>query len=78
MAEDVAETAPDADSIAAYQALDIHTSLLIPLTFKQDVLAVLALHKRSHQKLMGRGAKLSWLTTLADQAALALSQNLDL
>ncbi|MEO0646196.1 MAG: response regulator [Cyanobacteria bacterium J06650_10] len=71
--EEIAAAAPDEASIAAYQALDIQTSLLIPLTFKQDVLAVLALHKASHQKPWEE-SEIKLLTTLADQAALALSQ----
>ncbi|MEL6900249.1 MAG: response regulator [Cyanobacteria bacterium J06606_4] len=72
-AEDIAAAASSAESEAAYQALDIHTSLLIPLTFKQDVLAVLALHKCSYQKPWEE-SEIKLLTTLADQAALALSQ----
>ena len=70
--EDVAEAAPDDTCIAAYKALDIHTSLLIPLTCKQDTLAVLALHK-CHQKPW-QESEIKLLATLADQAALALSQ----
>ncbi|MGB7086972.1 MAG: response regulator, partial [Phormidesmis sp.] len=42
--EDVIEAAPDAAAVAAYRALNIRTSLLIPLICKQDILAVLALH----------------------------------
>ena len=71
--EEIAAAAPDETSAAAYQALDICTSLLIPLTFKQDVLAVLALHKCSHQKPWEE-SEIRLLTTLADQAAIALSQ----
>jgi len=70
--EDVVEAAPDDSCVAAYRALDIQTSLLIPLTFKQDTLAVLALHK-CHQKPW-QESEIKLLTTLADQAALALSQ----
>jgi signal transduction histidine kinase/response regulator RpfG family c-di-GMP phosphodiesterase len=73
VADDVAEAAPTAAGTAAYQALDIHTSLLIPLTCKQDVLAVMALHKCAHQKPWEE-SEIKLLTTLADQAALALSQ----
>jgi signal transduction histidine kinase/response regulator RpfG family c-di-GMP phosphodiesterase len=71
--EDVVEAAPNESCAAAYQALDIHTSLLIPLTCKHDVLAVLALHKCAHQKPWEE-SEIKLLTTLADQAALALSQ----
>ncbi len=71
--EDVVAAAPDEASAAAYESLDIHTSLLIPLTCKQDVLAILALHKCSHQKPWEE-SEVKLLTTLADQAALALSQ----
>ncbi|MGB3292322.1 MAG: GAF domain-containing protein, partial [Phormidesmis sp.] len=71
--EDVAEAAPTQESVAAYQTLDIHASLLIPLTCKQDVLAVLALHKCTQHKPWEE-SEIKLLTTLADQAALALSQ----
>ncbi len=71
--EDITAAAPDISSISAYQALDIQTSLLIPLTCKQDVLAVLALHKCSHQKPWGP-SEIKLLESLTDQAALALSQ----
>lgn len=71
--EDVIAAAPDAASISAYEQLNIQTSLLIPLTYKQDVLAVLALHKCSPQKTWEE-SEIKLLTTLADQAALALSQ----
>ncbi|MEL7052166.1 MAG: response regulator [Cyanobacteria bacterium J06588_5] len=71
--EDIAAAAPDEANATAYQALDIQNSLLIPLTCKQDVLAVLALHKCSHQKSWEE-SEIKLLTTLADQAALALSQ----
>lgn len=71
--EDVAEAAPTQASIEAYQTLDIHTSLLIPLTCKQDVLAVLALHKCAQHKPWEE-SEIKLLTSLADQAALALSQ----
>jgi signal transduction histidine kinase/response regulator RpfG family c-di-GMP phosphodiesterase len=73
VAEDVAEAAPNPACTEAYQALNIHTSLLIPLTCKQDVLAVLALHKCDYQKPWEE-SEIKLLTTLADQAALALSQ----
>ncbi|MEL7227235.1 MAG: GAF domain-containing protein, partial [Cyanobacteria bacterium J06576_12] len=72
-AEEITAAAPDEANAAAYEALDIHTSLLIPLTFKQDVLAILALHKSSQQKPWEE-SEIKLLTTLADQAALALSQ----
>lgn len=70
--EDVLEAAPHEACVEAYNDLDIHTSLLIPLTCKQDVLAILALHK-CHQKPW-QESEIKLLTTLADQAALALSQ----
>ena len=72
-AEEVAAAAPTADCAAAYPVLDIHTSLLMPLTCKQDILAILALHKCSHQKPW-EASEIKLLTILADQAALALSQ----
>jgi len=71
--EDIIAAAPSDANAAAYRELDIHTSLLIPLTCKQDVLAILALHKSSQQKPWEE-SEIKLLTTLADQAALALSQ----
>ncbi len=71
--EDVVAAAPGPENVAAYEALDICTSLLIPLSCKQDVLAVLALHKCFHQQPWQEN-EIRLLTTLADQAALALSQ----
>ncbi|MEM8503364.1 MAG: response regulator [Cyanobacteria bacterium P01_D01_bin.1] len=72
-AEDIAAAASSPENVAAYEALDICASLLIPLVCKQDSLAVLALHKCSHQKPW-QESEIKLLTTLADQAALALSQ----
>ncbi len=72
-AEEVLAAAPNPDCVAAYLTLNIHTSLLIPLTCKQDILAVLALHKCASQKPWEEN-EIKLLTTLADQAALALSQ----
>ncbi|MEL7333104.1 MAG: response regulator [Cyanobacteria bacterium J06560_2] len=71
--EEIVAAAPNEASVKAYQTLDIQTSLLIPLTCKQDTLAVLALHKCSAQKPWEE-SEIKLLTTLADQAALALSQ----
>ncbi len=73
MPEDVVEAAPNRDHAAAYPALEIQTSLLIPLTFKHDTLAVLALHKCASQKPWEE-SEIKLIMTLADQAALALSQ----
>ncbi len=71
--DDIAAAAPAASNVSAYQTLDIQTSLLIPLAYKQDVLAVLALHKCTHQKPWEPG-EIKLLESLTDQAALALSQ----
>jgi len=71
--EDITAAAPGANNVSAYQALDIQTSLLIPLACKQDVLAVLALHKCAHQKPW-EPSEIKLLESLTDQAALALSQ----
>ena len=71
--EEVSANAPSDENTSAYQQLDIQTSLLIPLTCKQDVLAVLALHKCAHHAPW-QESEIKLLTTLADQAALALSQ----
>ncbi len=71
--EDVVEAAPSEAYVEAYQSLDIQTSLLIPLTFKHDTLAVLALHKCTNQKPWEE-SEIKLIMTLADQAALALSQ----
>ena len=56
-----------------YHALDIHSTLLVPLISQHQFIAVLALHHCKHPKewLM---SEQQLLTKTADQAALALSQ----
>ena len=71
--DDLSAAAPTEESVLSYQQLNIQTSLLIPLSYKQDVLAVLALHKCVCQKPW-QESEIKLLSALADQAALALSQ----
>ncbi|MEO0826986.1 MAG: response regulator [Cyanobacteria bacterium J06642_9] len=59
--------------LAALQAVDIQSTLVIPIQFKQDLIAVLALHQR-HQPRSWKGEEVQLLLTMADQAALAFSQ----
>ncbi|MCG8365085.1 MAG: response regulator, partial [Pseudanabaenales cyanobacterium] len=56
-----------------YQAANIYSSLVIPLIYKQDLMAVLALHQCDHYRSW-QGDEVQLLVTVADQAALALSQ----
>ncbi|MEM6424735.1 MAG: response regulator [Cyanobacteria bacterium P01_D01_bin.128] len=58
---------------AELQAADIQSAVLIPIIFKQDLIAVLALHHR-YQPREWRGDEVQLLVTMADQAALAFSQ----
>lgn len=57
----------------AYQAANIRSSLIVPLFYKMELMAVLALHQfdRSRQ---WKDHEVQLVITVADQAALALSQ----
>ncbi|MEO1404363.1 MAG: response regulator, partial [Cyanobacteria bacterium J06635_1] len=58
---------------AASAKLGIRASVIVPLICKQDLMAVLALHQ-CHQPRQWDDSELKLLSTLASQAALALSQ----
>ena len=66
-------TTPTSLDQSVYHALGPHASILIPLTSKRETLAVLALHHCQRPKLW-QPEDLKLLTTLVDQAALALAQ----
>lgn len=57
----------------AYQQLGIHASLLVPLQYQQEILAVLALHQCG-QPRPWQDDEVQLLSMVASQAALALSQ----
>lgn len=56
-----------------FETLNIQTSLMIPLVCQQTVMAVLALHQCETPRHW-QGSEMQLLVTVADQAALALSQ----
>lgn len=57
----------------AYQQLGIHASILVPLQYQQEILAVLALHQCG-QPRPWQDDEVQLLSMVASQAALALSQ----
>ncbi len=58
---------------AAYRAADIHSSLIVPLFYRLELMAVLALHQ-AYQPRTWLDHEVQLVITVADQAALALSQ----
>lgn len=64
--------APDSN-LATLADLDVQSTLLVPLISKQQPLAVLALHRCGETHTWSDGDR-QLLSTVADQAALALSQ----
>lgn len=72
-AEDVAESPELSPFQSAFSAFDIQSTLLVPLIGKQQLMAVLALHHCGAPKEW-QGSEKQLLATMADQAALALSQ----
>ncbi|HEY9878006.1 MAG TPA: response regulator [Leptolyngbyaceae cyanobacterium] len=62
-----------ASRIAAFEKLGIQSSIFIPLLYKQDLIAVLALHQCETERTW-EASEVQLLVTLADQAALAVSQ----
>lgn len=56
-----------------YEAMDIHASLLVPLICRQELMAVLGLHQCGQPRFWDE-ADVTLITTVADQAALALAQ----
>lgn len=63
----------DDPRLIALKTADIHSTLVVPILFKQDLIAVLALHER-YQPRTWKGEEVQLLITMADQAALAFSQ----
>ncbi|MEG3895027.1 MULTISPECIES: response regulator [unclassified Microcoleus] len=57
----------------AYQAANIRSSLIVPLFYKMELMAVLALHQFDRPRLW-EDHEVQLVITVADQAALALSQ----
>lgn len=57
----------------AYQAANIRSSLIVPLFYQTELMAVLALHS-FEQPRQWQEHEINLVTTVADQAALALSQ----
>lgn len=57
----------------AYQRSNIASSLIVPLIFQQELMAVLALHQ-CHQPRLWQDDEVQLIVMVADQAALALSQ----
>ncbi|MBD2259223.1 response regulator [Pseudanabaena sp. FACHB-2040] len=65
--------AENPDRQVAFERLGIQSSLLIPLRYKQDLMAVLALHQCQADRVW-EPSEVQLLVTLADQAALAVAQ----
>jgi len=57
----------------AYRAADIRSSLIVPLIWQQELMAVMALHQR-HEPRIWQSDEVQLISMVADQAALALSQ----
>lgn len=57
----------------AYEQTQIRSSLLVPLFYRLELMAVLALHQ-CHQPRFWQNHEVQLVVTVADQAALALSQ----
>ncbi len=57
----------------AYRAADIRASLIVPLFYQQELMAVLAMHQAQHPR-QWLDHEVQLVITVADQAALALSQ----
>lgn len=56
-----------------YQAADIRSSVLIPLSYQHEVMAILALHQCGQRRIW-QDDEVQLLALVADQAALAFSQ----
>jgi len=57
----------------AFTAVNIISSLIVPLIWQQELMAVLALHQRSQRRIWAE-EEVKLVMMVADQAALALSQ----
>ncbi|GAP94772.1 response regulator [Leptolyngbya sp. NIES-2104] len=61
------------DRQAAYTAADIRSTLIVPLICQQELIAILALHESGRNRAW-QPEEIDLIHTVADQAALALSQ----
>ncbi len=61
------------DRQAAYTAADIRSTLMVPLICQQELIAILALHESGKNRTW-QSEEIGLIHTVADQAALALSQ----
>jgi GAF domain-containing protein len=61
------------DRLLAYQTANIRSSLLVPLFYQMELMAVLALHQFDRPR-QWQDQEVQLVITVADQAALALSQ----
>ncbi|MCY7391704.1 MAG: GAF domain-containing protein, partial [Leptolyngbyaceae cyanobacterium CAN_BIN12] len=57
----------------AYHEVNIQSSLIVPLCYQQELIAILALHQCGHPRLW-QDDEVQLLTMVADQTALALAQ----
>ena len=68
-----AQTPEIQQRIEAFQKSDIHSTLVVPLIFQLDLMAVLAMH-RCGQTHIWEGDEIQLTVMVADQAVLAISQ----
>ncbi|BAU15523.1 adenylate cyclase [Leptolyngbya sp. NIES-3755] len=61
------------DRQSAYTAADIRSTLMVPLICQQELIAILALHESGKSRIWQQ-EEIDLIHTVADQAALALSQ----
>ena len=71
---DLPESAPSGSKLQAYQAAQIASSLIVPLVYKQESMAVLALQQRLPRQW--QDDEIALIKMVADQAAPTLSQAL--
>jgi GAF domain-containing protein/class 3 adenylate cyclase len=74
--ESIADTQTDEriqPHLEAYQTLDIHSSLIVPIRFQQEIMAMIALHFQGTAHQWAED-EIELMKMVADQAALALSQ----
>ncbi|WP_448560557.1 GAF domain-containing protein [Trichothermofontia sp.] len=70
---DGVDSAPFQGIRQIYEAMDIQASLILPLICRQELMAVLALHQCGQSRFWDE-ADVKLISTVADQAALALAQ----
>lgn len=68
------ETSESQELLAAFEKADIRSSLMVPLISRRELVAVLALHQCDHTRNWA-DHEIQLVVTVADQAALALSQS---